>query len=103
MITIWKFTLDQINDGIVQIQIPQDARILSAGVQGSGLVVWAAVNLNAPITTRRLAIHGTGHSVKDSTAMSEFVGTVFVGSLVFHVFDLGEIGSDPDRQQDGKE
>ena len=95
MKTIWKFGLDPADTQ--PVQMPQNARILSAGVQDNDFVVWAAVDPRAPTVARRFAIHGTGHAVQDDTAEGAFINTVFIGPLVFHIFDLGEVvgGDDP--------
>ncbi len=88
MRTIWKFGLNR--GDAVRIQMPQNARVLAAGVQGNDFVVWAVVDPSAPTVARRFAIRGTGHPVEPRTAEAAFINTVFMGPLVFHIFDLGE-------------
>lgn len=105
METIWKFELDLSNGNVSQIEMPADAATISAGVQGETFVVWALVDPDAPRVTRRFVIHGTGHPVlKEVTetftagiqdhpveVLASFINTVFMGPMVFHVFDLGEV------------
>ncbi len=106
METIWKFKLDLSNGGVSQVEMPKDAATISAGVQGERtFVVWALVDPDAPRVTRRFVVHGTGHPVlKEVTetftagiqdhpveVLASFINTVFMGPLVFHVFDLGEV------------
>ena len=105
MQTIWKFELDLFNGDVSQIEMPEGAVSISAGVQGRTFVVWALVDPNAPRVTRRFVVHGTGHPVlKEVTetftaeiqnhpveVLASFINTVFIGPLVFHIFDLGEV------------
>ena len=105
MQTIWKFELDLSNGDASQVEMPAGAATISAGVQGRTVVVWALVDPNAPRVTRRFVVHGTGHPVlKEVTetfttgiqdhpveVLASFINTVFMGPLVFHVFDLGEV------------
>ncbi len=105
MQTIWKFELDLSNGDVSQVEMPEGAATISAGVQGGMIVVWALVDPDGPRVTRRFAVHGTGHPVlKEVTetftagiqghpveVLASFINTVFMGPLVFHVFDLGEV------------
>ncbi len=95
---IWYFNsllIDgQLGGDIVRISMPYGARALSAGVQGLDFFVWAAVDTDAPFVEHRFAVHGTGHPVEDDTAFAPFVNTVFMGPLMFHVFDLGQVAQE---------
>lgn len=82
---IWKYTLLE-NDCVIR----KNARILSAGVQGDNIVIWALVDPDESPARRRFAIRGTGHTIDEYIEAGRFVNTVFMGPLVFHVFDLGE-------------
>ena len=90
MTTIWKFELDVTQGDRVCISIPKGAVVLSAGVQGRNFMVWAIVDPAAPKVNRNFSVHGTGHSVPAEIEWSAFINTVFMGPLVFHIFDLGE-------------
>lgn len=105
MKTIWKFKLNFSEGDISEIGMPRGAVIISAGVQGErDIMVWALVDSDALLVARRLVVHGTGHPVlKEVTetftagiqgqpveVLFSFINTVFMGPLVFHIFDLGE-------------
>ena len=106
MQTIWKFELDLSNGDVSQVEMPEGAAVISAGVQGERtFVVWALVDPDAPRATRRFVVHGTGHPVLQEVTetftagiqghpvevLASFINTIFIGPLVFHVFDLGEV------------
>lgn len=82
--TIWKFTLEP----VCELQMPEGATVLSVGVQGENICLWAMVNPDAPKVTRSFVGFGTGHEVTDATCL-EFIGTALLhgGSLVFHIFE----------------
>lgn len=74
---------------IAHVDMPEDAQILTAQLQGSSekLVVWALVNPGAPLQSRTFRIAGTGHRITETVA---YISTVqlFDGSAVFHVFEV---------------
>jgi len=84
---IWKFLLTP--EGV--IEMPINAEILSAGVQGEEIYIWAIVEPGSPTETRRFQTYGTGHQIDIDPDYLWFIGTVFLGSLVFplvfHVFE----------------
>jgi len=88
--TIWKFTLETKDRQTVKM--PKGARILSLQMQNGNPQVWALVDQSSVKACRRIAIYGTGHPVGENGWPGEFVGTYQMngGTLVFHVFDLGE-------------
>ena len=85
--TIWKFHV-RVDDRVI-VSMPRGARILHAGLQRGEIHVWAIVDQDAPLVNRALLVRGTGHPMRGAD-MFPHVGTVFMGSLVFHVFDAGE-------------
>ena len=93
MKTVWKFPIEATDTQA--IQMPRNARLLHVDVQGEGLTaqpaVWALVESEEPRTFRTLAVVGTGHH-SEHVAKLPHVGSFLLGhgSLVFHVFDLGE-------------
>lgn len=93
MLTVWKFELNHRGGDLARVEMPQGADVLSAGYQGSPVdgqfMIWAKVDPNAPKCQRMFTVHGTGHNANDTDGAA-FVDTVFLGPLVFHVFDLGE-------------
>ena len=68
------------------VTMPAAARILTVAAQGDRIYVWAAVDPGAPLEARRFWIHGTGHDMSISARAYPFLGTVFLGAMVFHVF-----------------
>ena len=86
MRSIWKFKIGAIDD---IVEMPVGATILSAAVQGQEVYIWAIVDVNAPTAKRIIRMFTTGSYIQ--TDGLEFVGTVFVDWLVFHVFDGGYV------------
>lgn len=85
MKTIWKFVLrpDQ------PVTMPKKSRLLSVGVQGEDIVLWAQVESTASQVKRDIVVVPTGDNAT-TVASYPFVGTVQLHGLVFHVFDGGE-------------
>ena len=88
MQTIWKFPIRL--DVNLTVDMPKGSLVLSAGVQDGSIMVWALVQDDAEQIRRRFAVYGTGHPMLPKDAALLFVGTVFMGSYVWHVFDGGE-------------
>lgn len=75
------------------LRMPAGARILSVQVQHQVVCLWAVVDPEAEVTTRRLLVRDTGDSCE---GLSEtFIGTFQLegGNTVGHVFDAGEVRS----------
>ncbi len=93
MQTIWKFKVEP--SEAFPVSMPQGATLLDVQVQGAGLdaevFVWALVDSGAPHAWRNLSVVGTGHDA-GRLGEAEYVGTFQLGqgTLVFHLFDLGE-------------
>ena len=90
--TIWKVVL-KVAD-IQDIDVPADAELLTAREQYGELCVWFQCDPSKPMTKRRIAICGTGHSAPEG---ARYVGTGFLsaGALVLHVFERvteGDVG-----------
>jgi hypothetical protein len=82
---IWKFEFEVADR--VEVEMPEGAFVLSAGVQNPGKIcVWAIVNPDARKQKRIFQVRGTGHEVFMVMA-NKFVGTVFDGVFVWHVFE----------------
>lgn len=87
---IWKFALD-FKDGmcdVCEVDMPCDAQVLSTAFQAEGLMAWAVVTPRNHKIKRKFRIYATGES--DEEHAGSFIGTIFSGPYVFHVFDLGE-------------
>lgn len=80
MRTIYKY---QLQPGKTTLTLR--GKVLSAGVQGKDIFVWAIYDEDA--TERQVYVNtmGTGHEFVDAPE-SDFVGTVFLDWMVFHVF-----------------
>lgn len=84
---VWKFKLNRINTGPVEEIMPVGAEILSAGQDpsGGGIAVWAKVDPGAHGQRRAFWLSFTGDLVPEGM---DFVGTVVIGALVWHVWVL---------------
>ena len=81
--------------GESSMEMPKGAEILSVGVQGNDIVVWARVDDEAEHVHRVVRVLGTGWHHLQTPEVSKYIGTVqFVEEgqpLVFHLFDMGEM------------
>lgn len=73
-----------------RIEMPRNATLLSVQMQRDKMVLWASVNINEPIRSRVIRIHGTGQSIDGESTFDLYVGTVQNGPFVWHVFDGGQ-------------
>jgi hypothetical protein len=82
---IWKYPLE-VTD-YQDIEMPQDAEILTVQVQRGTPCLWALVNPDKPREARRIFTVGTGHDARHIVGW-HYVGTyqLHMGRLVFHVF-----------------
>ena len=87
MHTVWKFPLSIIDNQLVKM--PTGSRLLSVQLQQGEPMLWAIVEETAQSIDRHIKIIGTGHRA-NHVLDDAFVGTIQIGSLVFHVFDAGE-------------
>ena len=67
-------------------QMPVGAQPLSVAFQGDQLVMWALVDVDAPMKGRQFIVRGTGHNIRLTNI--GFIGTAFIDNLVFHVFEI---------------
>lgn len=84
MMMVWKFPL-RVTDMQV-VQIPEHFEPLSVQVQNGELCMWALVNPNAQEVSVRIEIYGTGHPIAHNRTRNNYVGTVQLLGLVWHVF-----------------
>ncbi len=82
MNTIHKF--DCPIDDTLHIMMPSMAKVLCVQLQNGDPYVWAAVDTNDVLVKRRFNWRGTGH---DISGLHNYVGTVQMGTLVFHLFE----------------
>jgi len=73
------------------ILVNRGAKILSVGMQDKEITIWAMVNIAEELARRSLIIAATGETLGEIAAHIPFIGTVFAGEFVWHIFDGGEI------------
>ena len=83
MVEVWKFPLTS-GPGLVNIAMPVGHEILSVGIQ-DGIMLWARVETTAEPQRVGFIVVGTGHPAPGFNE-GLFVGTVFDGPFVWHVF-----------------
>lgn len=74
------------------ITMPEGGHILSLQTQRNTPCLWAMIDPEKPLVSRRLLTFGTGHEVvapEDSVRL-DFLGTYQVesGQFIFHVFEV---------------
>ena len=87
---VWKFVVPEPTaTGRSFIDLPEDAEILSSGIQDDALVVWAAVpNPLATTHCHRLIVANTGAEIPGFPTPARFLGTVTTANgIVWHVWD----------------
>lgn len=89
MLTVHKYPLPGV--GLVGIEMPRAARVLSVQAQEGRPFLWAQVDTEQPTVRRQFRVAGTGHPLEGEVVDSwAFVGTFQVGPIVIHVWDAGE-------------
>lgn len=85
--TVYKYTVPAEDRPVVRTH--KGAELLCVAEQFGALCLWVRVDPSQPETMRGLRVAGTGHPDADGV----YVGTALLagGSLVLHVFDLGEV------------
>lgn len=86
---IWKYTLPR--SGLSDLRMPADAKVLSVGMQNDVITIWVLVDPFNERIDRHIVVKGTGHPIDETVENSNFIGTIFDGPFVWHVFDLGEV------------
>jgi len=89
VLTIYKYPIPLVDEP--HIVMPRRAVILSVDEQFGQPVLWAQVDTDYPTVTRKLRVVGTGGPAR-GTKLSNFLGTVQIEDLVWHIFDEGELG-----------
>lgn len=75
-----------------EVEMPVGAKILSAGIQYNKLMVWAIVNVDAPMEKRTIGFYGTGSKLPDDfTKDHRHISTVFEGGFVWHIFEIVKV------------
>lgn len=83
---IFKYDLELAD--VQSIEMPCDAKVLTAQLQNGKIRLWAMVSPGADKKTRHFQIIGTGHEVVDNSRL--YVATVKQGIFVWNIFELLE-------------
>jgi hypothetical protein len=86
MKTIYKYEL-AVTDKQV-LKLPHDAWFMRIEQQGVSVMLWALVDTDHPTVDREIRCFGTGHPLPDSIMFADHIGTVQMGTLVWHFFDF---------------
>ena len=72
-----------------ELDLPKDAQILKIDEQKDEIVLWALVNPDKPIITRKFKIEGTGYPIEEKENL-EYINTFYTNNneLVWHVFEI---------------
>ncbi len=84
---IFKYTLGDAR--ATTVLMPEGAEILHYGNQYGVMTIWAKVNPNNPVGTRKFLILGTGDALPEFTLV-EYIGTAQFseGRLVWHLYEI---------------
>jgi hypothetical protein len=83
MKTIYKY---QLQLGDQRILLPENAQVLSTGVQNNKILIWVLVDTDNTIVPRLISVVGTGWEVPDMFRR-RFIGTLQIENFVWHVFE----------------
>ena len=94
MSVIWKFPVE-IKDEF-SIEMPAGAELLSIQAQRGEPFLWAEVNPEAELKSRKFRVFGTGQPIEVDEWI-EYVGTFQMhdGALVFHLYEIEEFEEIP--------
>lgn len=85
IITIHKYTIE--NKAYQLIELPSGYEILSVQNQNEEITFWVLGNSNGNLVTVPIEIFGTGYYMEEAfNYRRKFLGTVQLGSQVWHVF-----------------
>ena len=88
MLKVFKYDLE-ISD-YWQLEMPEDACIISIQPQLQKLRLWAVVNPDKKTVIRKFRIAGTGHDITEAPDKLHFLATVLLqsGFFVAHIFEI---------------
>ena len=88
MQNVFKYTIPV--EDYFSLDLPEGAKILTVQEQNGGAQVWALVNSDNPTETRNFRLAGTGHPIKESPDVLDYIGTFQLagGSFIGHVFEI---------------
>ncbi len=84
MKTIYKYEIKASDEDTL---LPDNAQILSVGIQEGKIYLWAVISTTVELRPRAIRVYGTGHRVPAYPGI--FLGTVHMveDGLVFHIFE----------------
>lgn len=62
--------------------------VLTVGVQGINIVLWAIAPIYEPPVHRRFISWNTGHTLPDWLDKHNYIGTVQIEDIVWHIFEV---------------
>ena len=81
---IYKYPLELTTSNT--LRLPFGAELLLVGLQGGVINVWAKVeDSEEEFEDHHIRIYGTGHLLSDSE--KEYLGSVFQGGYVWHIYE----------------
>ena len=88
MLRIFKYEIPIDDD--FEIEMHQDAKILSVQMQKEKSCIWAIVDLYNSKSIRKFRMAGTGHPIDHTLEELEFIGTFQIpeDSQTFHLFEV---------------
>ncbi len=76
---------DLVQQARFEVALPRGAKPISVGMQSGWPKLWAIVDVDEMPEPRAFYMLGTGHPMPDR--LGAFVGTLFDGAYVWHVFE----------------
>ncbi len=88
MQSVYKYTIPV--EDYFSLDLPKGAKILTVQEQHGKPQLWALVKRGEPNETRNFRLAGTGHPIKESPEMLNYIGTFQIagGSFIGHVFEI---------------
>ena len=84
-----------------RLSVPVGSKILTAQMQNGVLTLWVLhefVTGKTLVKDRHIFITGTGHEIEHPIDSMRFISTVQIGPLVWHVFEIIELGRFDDQE-----
>ena len=73
---------------VFELKLPKDCAICDIQAQGNMICLWALIDCDAELVTRKFHIVGTGWNI-DNVELMFYLKTVQMpNSLVYHVFEV---------------
>lgn len=86
MLRVFKYQV--MVDDYFEVKLPKGAVVLTVDLQREDVCMWALVDQDMPIETRRFRFTGTGHPIEEKLETLKFINTFQTGTLVFHIFEV---------------